>query len=194
MPPQERAGRAVREPDPAVAVEGEHRDVHFGQHLVEERRGLERLEALRSQRRAEAVRLQDDVAQSVALAPVPPADRVVAASQGFEEIRDRAQRLDGRLVHGDRESGPGADQDHDQETVHGIRDRRVAQQQEGGEERGRPARERQEHDPRLERQAAPAHHRAGVQGFPGVFVCGHGRRVYALSPSPRWAAGVARAP
>ena len=34
MPPQQRAGRAVREPDALVAVEGEHRDVDLREHLV----------------------------------------------------------------------------------------------------------------------------------------------------------------
>ena len=138
--PQQFARRAVHEADPLVAVEGEHRDVDLGQHLVEERGGLDRLEPLRAQRRAEPVRLEHDVAERVALAAVPAADRVVAAAQRLQQVRDRAQRLDGRLVHGDREADPGADQEHDDEPVHRVREGRVAQQQESGQERraGRP--------------------------------------------------------
>ena len=136
MPPQQFARGAVHEAEPFVAVEGKHRDVDFRQHLIEECVRFQGLESLRAQRRAEPVRLEHDVAERIALAPMTATDRVVAAAQRLEQVRDRAQRLDGRTVHRDCEPDPGADQHDEDEAMHRIRDRRIAQQQECGEQRG----------------------------------------------------------
>jgi hypothetical protein len=163
--PEQCGRRAVRQPNAAVAVEGEHRNIDLRQHLVEERGGFDGLEPLRAERGPEAVRFEHDVAERIALARVAPAEAVVAAAQCLQQVRDRAHRLDGRLVDRDRESNPRADQDHDDEPLHRIRDRRVAQQQDRGQERRQSAGERQQHDAPLESRAAPTRDGAAVQGF-----------------------------
>jgi len=184
MPPQQFARGAVGEAEPFVAVESEHRDVDFCQHLIEQCVGFQGFKSLRPQRRAEPVRLEHDVAERIALAPVPPADRVVAAAQRLQQVRDRAQRLDRRAMDCDCESDPGADQEDDDEAMHRVCDRRVAQQEESGEKRGHSAREREQHDARLERQAPPAHDRAASQGLSRLgFFCRHSRKVYAFGGS-----------
>ena len=178
---EQRARRAVREADAIVAVEGEHRDVDLRQHLVEERGRFHGLEPLRAQCRTEAVRFEHDVAERIALARVASADTVVAAAQRLQQVRDRAHRLDGRLVDRDREADPGADQHHDDEPLHRVRDRRVAQQQDGSEQRRQSTGERQQHDARLKPQAAPSRDRAAVQGLSRLAFFRHGAGVCAFT-------------
>ena len=178
---EQRARRAVRETDAVVAVEGEHRDVDLRQHLVEERGRFHGLEPLRAQCRTEAVRFEHDVAERIALARVASADTVVAAAQRLQQVCDRAHRLDGRLADRDRKADPGADQDHDDEPLHRVRDRRVAQQHDGGQERRQPTGERQQQNARLERRAAPSRDRAAVQGLSRLAFYRHGAGVCAIT-------------
>src|SRR5687767_8304736 len=177
---EQRARRAVREADAVVVVEGEHRHVDLGQHLVEEPGSFHRLEPLRAECRAEAVRFEHDVAERIALARVASADAVVAAAQRLQQVRDRAHRLNGRLVDRDREGDPGADQDHNDEPLHRVRDRRVAQQQDGSQQRRQSTGERQQHDARLESQAMPSRDRAAVQGLSRLAFFRHGAGVCAI--------------
>ena len=178
---EQRARGAVREPDAVVAVESEHRDVDLRQHLVEERGRFDGLEPLPAKCRTEAVRFEHDVAERIALARIASADTVVAAAQRLQQVRDRAHRVDGRLVDRDREADPGADQEHDEQPLHRGRDRCVVQQQDGGQQRRQPAGERQQHDARLERQAAPSRDRAAVQGLSRLAFVRHGAGVCAIT-------------
>ena len=95
---------AVDEPQPPALVEGEHRDVDLRHHLAQQRRRLERVEALVAQRLGERVDLDHHLAERVAAARAARADREVALAQRREQVGEGLQRQDDALAQREREA------------------------------------------------------------------------------------------
>ena len=161
---------AVGEPDALLVVEGQDGDVDLGQHLVEQRRGFQRLEPLGAQRGAQAVGLRHHVAERIAAARVPAADAEVPGAQRLQHVRDGAQRLHGRAVQGHGEAEPRPEHDERQQHEHGSRQVEARQQREGQRHRRRTAGQRQQHHAPLEQHARASRDRTRAQRGPrGLF-------------------------
>ena len=106
-----RAG-AVDELQLVLFVEGEHRDVDLGHHLAQQRRRLERVEALVAERLDERVDFDHDLAERIAAARAAGADREVAFAERGEQVRQRLERQDDALAQREREAeAEGDDED-----------------------------------------------------------------------------------
>ena len=101
------AGR-VDQPQPVLAVEGEHGDVDLRHHLGQQRGGLGLAGALARQGVGQAVDLQQRLAEGVARLQLRPAaaDGVVALAQRRQQVGDGLQRAHHPLAQGQRAAQP----------------------------------------------------------------------------------------
>ena len=90
--PQQPAAVAVHQHQPLLAVEREDRDVDFGHHGVQERRGFLRAQALAAERVGQRVDLEHHVLERIGAAAGAGTDGEVAFAQRREQIRDGLQR------------------------------------------------------------------------------------------------------
>ena len=110
---QPRAG-AVDELQLVLLVEGEDRDVDLRHHLAQQRRRLERVEALMAQRLDQRVDLDHHLAERIAAARAARADREVPFAERGEQVRERLQRKDDPLAQREGEAeAEGDDQDRE---------------------------------------------------------------------------------
>ena len=110
---QPRAG-AVDELQLLLLVEGEHRHVDLRHHLAQQRRRLERVEALVPQRLDQRVDLDHHLAERIAAARAAGADREVPLAERGEQVRQRLQRQDDALAQREGEAEADGD-DHDRQ-------------------------------------------------------------------------------
>ena len=107
-----RAPGAVDELQLLLLVEGEHRDVDLRHHLAQQRRRLERVEALVAQRLDQRVDLDHHLAERIAAARAAGADGEVPLAERREQVRQRLQRQDDALAEREREAeADGDDED-----------------------------------------------------------------------------------
>ena len=111
---QEARAGAVDELQLVLFIEGENRDVDLGHHLSEERRRLERVEALVAERFDERVDLDHDLAERIAAAGAARANREVTFAERGEQVRERLERQDDALAERQREAeAEGDDEDRE---------------------------------------------------------------------------------
>jgi hypothetical protein len=104
---------AVHQSEPLRLIEREHRDIDLLDDAPEQRRGLQRVEALRAQRVAEDVHFQEREAEPIVGTGAARADRVVPFAQCGEQVGDGLERPEHALA-----DQRGADQlcaDHQRE-------------------------------------------------------------------------------
>ncbi len=109
---QEARAGAVHELQLVLFVEGENRDVDLGHHLSQERRRLERVEALVAERFDERVDLDHDLAERIAAAGAAGADREVPLAERGEQVRERLERQDDALAQRQREAEAEGDDEN----------------------------------------------------------------------------------
>ncbi len=101
----------VHQPQPAVAVEGEHRHVDLLDHPPEQRGGLQLPESLPPERLAQRVHFQQRETERVVGIGAAGPDGVVAFAQRGEEVGDGLERTDDALAQEERAEQPGADRE-----------------------------------------------------------------------------------
>ena len=103
---------AIDQAQDVAVVEGEDRDVDLLHDRAQQRRGLDRAQALSAQRGAHGVHLLHHFAERVVGARAAGPDRVVALAHGFEQVGEGAQRRGGALANGGGEGEPAADDEY----------------------------------------------------------------------------------
>jgi hypothetical protein len=106
---------AVDQAELALAVEGEDRDVDLGDHLAQQRAGLQGAGVLAPERLGEAVDLGQGFAQGVAAAGDTAADGEVPVAQRAQEVRHGAQRTNDVRPQREGPPQPAADGDRGQD-------------------------------------------------------------------------------
>ena len=108
---QQPLAAAVHQPEPPVAVEGEHRGVDLLDHPAEQRRRLQLAGSLAAEGLTERVHLQQREPERVVGAGAAGADGVVAFAQRGQEVGDGLERSGDPLAEEKRPDQPGADGD-----------------------------------------------------------------------------------
>ena len=161
---QEARAGAVHELQLVLLVEGEHRDVDLRHHLAQERRRLERVEALVAQRLDERVDLDHHLAERIAAAGAAGADREVAFAERGEQVRERLERQDDALAQREREAEAERDDEDGQRPLDLGRVVAGPEKDERDERPGQRRGERHQQDAAVVAQARLAGRGRGHQG------------------------------
>jgi hypothetical protein len=155
--PQQLLAGPVREPEPAVLVEGEDGDVDFLHDGTEQRRGLDGSQAPLPEQGAQRVRLVEDQTQWVL--PVGPAgiDGVVLVLEGVQQVRQRLERSDHGPAHGQSGTRPDGDEEHRQRVASRPPERVSPDPVERNERSRQAGEQRQEEDAPVVSEPASPH-------------------------------------
>ena len=163
-----RAG-AVHELELVVFVEGENRDIDLRHHFSQERRRLERVQALVAERFHERVDLDHDLAERVAAARAAGPNREVTLAERGKQVGERLERQDDALAERQRKTQAERDDEDAQRPLDLGREVARPQEDEGDECPRQRRGERHQQDAPVVAQArlAGGSHGSGVSVVQG---------------------------
>ena len=130
---QQASAGAVHELELVVFIEGENRDIDLRHHLSQERRRLERVEALVAERFDERVDLDHDLAERVAAARAAGPNREVTLAERGKQVGERLERQDDALAERQRKTQAERDDEDAQRPLDLGREVACPQEDEGDE-------------------------------------------------------------